>query len=135
MDTSDAGSVASAGTISANRRKSILKKRIQDANDDSIKVICRFRPKRPNGNSGRPQLATSKSNYSPSVNPSKDPSNDTAFLIREDDAEIHFLEDGGYSGKTYKFDKVFGYDSKQVDIYETVSGTVDSIMVRIKPYR
>ena len=75
--------------------------------EDTIKVICRFRPLR--------------------KNPKKDGEGVDSFRLHTETGSVEHTPDG-FDGKMYNFDQVFGSDSKQSDIFSVVSGVLDSVM-------
>ena len=72
---------------------------------DAIKVICRFRPQR-------------KSQIDGGVE---------CFKLHSDSGVVEFAPDI-YESKSFNFDKVFGADCTQMDIYTEVKTVVDSVM-------
>jgi kinesin family member 5 len=80
------------------------------ANADSIKVICRFRPPRAPKKDAKTGKAQAES-----------------FKLNHDNGEIAFVSDF-HDSKSFKFDRVFGGESTQSDIFEEVSSSVDYVM-------
>lgn len=87
---------------------------VQEFNGDSIKVVCRFRPSRDVtkkdvlnlDHRGREVL--------------------DKFIIDHENGEIEFNE--SMSSKSFKFDRVFGTNTTQIEIFNEVKGVIHSVM-------
>ena len=96
-------------SLGSDNRK-ILRKTRSDANmDDSIKVICRFRPLRA---------------------PGPDQSTSCVECFNLDEQAVEYVGYDGYCEKQFAFDKVFSPDSTQDSIFNEVSGVVGSVVSR-----
>lgn len=89
---------------STSNRRSVSNSNNDNNNSDSIKVLVRFRP--------------SRNKVSNVID---------AFKLNESTSEIEYLSEW-QEFKLFKYDKVFGTETTQLDVFNQVSDTVISVM-------